>query len=241
MRIRLPIGRTLFFLGAFFLSLLALLPLRVAIDWFGLGNRGLAAREVEGSVWYGALREAQIGSVGLGDLSAGLHALPLLTGRARIALNRREGQPNDAFRGAATLSRTSFGFDDVTGRLVLTAGAFGRLPLSQIDLGDVSARFESGRCEEAMGTVRAMLAGDIGGVTLSGGLTGNARCDAGALLLAMVSQSGMEMVEVRLFGDGRYTANVLIRSTDTTLRDRMAAAGLSLTPQGYGMTVSGQF
>jgi len=241
MRIRLPVGRTVFFLGAFFLALVALLPMRLAMDWFGLGERGVAAREVQGSVWYGALKEAQLGTVGLGDMTARLHGLPLLIGRARIGLNRSEGAPADDFRGAATVTRNSFGLDDVTGRLQLTAGALGRLPLTQVDLGDVTARFENGQCVEAAGTVRAMVAGDVAGIALPAGLTGAARCDAGALLLAMASQSSMETVEIRMFGDGRYQANVLIRSTDATLRDRMTAAGLSVTPQGYGMTVGGQF
>ena len=78
MRIRLPIGRTLLFLGSFFLALLALLPMRLGVDWFGLGTHGLAAREVQGSIWRGAFKEAQLGPAGLGDLGAGLHALPLL-------------------------------------------------------------------------------------------------------------------------------------------------------------------
>jgi general secretion pathway protein N len=241
MRIRLPMGRTLFFLGAFFLSMIALLPMRMGIDWFGLDERGLAAREVQGSIWFGSLKEAQFGSVGLGDLYAGLRGLPLLIGRARIALDRAEGTPADELEGAATVTRNGFGFDDVTGRLVLTAGALGPLPLSQVDLGDVSARFENGLCTEAGGTVRAAVAGDVAGIALPGGFSGNARCDAGALLLALASQSGMETVELRLFGDGRYTGNVLIRSTDATLRDRMVASGLAVTPQGYGLTVNGRF
>ncbi len=240
MRVRLPFGRTLFFLGAFFLAMIALLPMRLALDWFGVGERGVAAREVQGSVWYGALKETQLGTAGLGDLQAGLHALPLALGRARLSLSRQEGAQAGEFRGAATVTRNTFGFDDVTGRLQL-AGAFGRLPLTQVDLGDVTARFENGLCVEAAGTVRAMVAGDLGGIALPQGLTGAARCDAGALLLAMTSQSSMEGVEIRLFGDGRYQANVLIRSTDVALRDRMTAAGLSLTPHGYGMSVSGRF
>jgi general secretion pathway protein N len=240
MRVRLPFGRTLFFLGAFFLAMIALLPMRLALEWFGIGQRGVAAREVQGSVWYGALKEAQLGTAGLGDLQAGLRALPLVLGRARVSLNRQEGTPAGEFRGAATVTRNTFGFDDVTGRLQLT-GAFGQLPLTQVDLGDVTARFENGLCVEAAGTVRAMVAGDLGGIALPGGLTGAARCDAGALLLAMASQSSMESVELRVFGDGRYQANVLIRSTDAALRDRMSAAGLSLTPQGYGMRVDGRF
>jgi general secretion pathway protein N len=241
MRIRLPVGRTLFFLGAFFLSLIALMPMRMALDWFGLGNRGFAAREVQGSVWYGTFKEAQFATVGLGDLGAGLHAFPLLVGRARFALQRREGAPGDGFTGAANVTRNSFGFDDVTGRLLVTGGAFGRLPLSQVNLSDVTARFENGLCAEATGNVRAAVAGDIAGVTLNGGLTGTARCDAGALLVVMVGQSGMESVELRLFGEGRYTATLLIRSNDTTIRERMGAAGLTLSPLGYEMTVNGTF
>ncbi|HEY0114339.1 MAG TPA: type II secretion system protein N [Allosphingosinicella sp.] len=241
MRVRLPIGRTLFFLGAFFLALLALLPMRMAMDWFGLGARGVAAREVEGSVWFGALKEAQVGTIGLGDLHAGLRGLPLLIGRARIALDRDEGTPADELQGAATITRNSFGFDDVSGRLQLTAGALGSLPLSQIELGDFSARFENGLCVEATGTVRAAVAGDLAGIALPGGLAGAARCDAGALLLALAGQSGMETLELRLFGDGRYRASVLIRSTDATLRDRMLASGLTVTAQGYGLSVDGRF
>ena len=241
MRIRLPIGRTLFFLGTFFLSLVALLPMRLAMDWFDLPQSGFAAREVEGSVWFAELKEAQFGTIGLGDLNAGLRGLPLLAGTARVALERHEGAPADALRGAAIVTRHSFGFDDVTGRIQLTSGALGALPLSQLDLGDLTARFQEGQCVEAAGTVRAAVAGDIGGMALPGGLTGTARCDAGALLIPLVSQSSMESVEIRLFGDGRYEGKVLIRSTDAALRDRMVASGFAVTPQGYGLTVSGHF
>lgn len=240
MRIRLPIGRTLLFLGTFFLSLLALLPLRLAIDWFGLGERGLAAREAQGSVWRGALRETQFGAVGVGDVNAGLHVLPLLAGRVRIALTRTESQAGgDGFSGAITLATLAFGVDDATGPLMLTPAMLGRLPLTQVNLEDVTARFENGQCVEAAGVVRATVGGDFGGIALPQGLSGTVRCDAGALLLALASQSSMETVELRLSGDGRYVATALIRSTDAALQPRMAAAGFTLTGQGYGMTVSG--
>jgi general secretion pathway protein N len=186
------------------------------------------------------LKETQFGSVGLGDLHAGLRGLPLLIGRARIALDRDGGAAGEDLDGAVTVTRNSFGFDDVDGRLQL-AGAFGALPLTQVDLGDVTARFESGLCVEASGTVRAAVAGDVAGIALPGGLTGNARCDNAALLLPLVSQSGTESLELRLFGDGRYQADVLVRSTDATLRDRMAAAGFAATGAGYGMSISGRF
>ena len=239
MRIRLPIGRTLFFLAAFLVALLALLPMRLGIGWLGLDTRGLAAREVEGSVWFGAFKEAQIGSVGLGDMHAGLRGLPLLLGRARVAMERDAGTPDDAFDGAVTVTRRGFGFDDVDGRLQLS-GALGPLPLTQVDMGDVTAHFVGGLCERAAGTVRAAVAGDIAGIALPGGLTGAARCDDGALLLPLVSQSGTESLNIKLFGDGRYQAQVLMRSADITLRDRFTAAGFAVTPAGYALTVGGE-
>lgn len=241
MRIRLPVGRTLFFLGSFALSMIALIPMRMAVDGSGMADRGFAARYVTGTIWAGGFREAQFANVGLGDVDAGLHALPLLAGRARIALSRHEGAAGDAFSGAALITRNTFGFDDVDGRLVMAAGTFGRLPLSHIDLTDVTVRFEGGQCAEAAGTVRLMLSGDLGGVSLPAGLSGTVRCDAGALLVATASQSGMEAVDVRIDGGGQYSANMLVRTTDTNLRDRMVASGLAPSAQGYGMTVSGRF
>ena len=105
MRIRLPLGRTIFFVAAFFFSLVALIPLRVAVGWFGV-EAGLAAREAEGSVWLGVLKEAQFGRVPLGDLSARLDMLPLLLGRARLAsrATRRTAasKARSAFRGTAS-------------------------------------------------------------------------------------------------------------------------------------------
>ena len=49
MRIRLPLGRSLFFVCAFLFALVALLPLRLALDWLGLDDKGFAAREARGS------------------------------------------------------------------------------------------------------------------------------------------------------------------------------------------------
>ena len=60
------------------------------------------------------------------------------------------------------------------------------------------------------------------------------------MLLPLASQSGMESLELRLFGDGRYQGKMLIRSTDATLRDRYGAAGFAVTAAGYALTVSGQ-
>ncbi len=238
MRLRLPLGRTLFFLSAFLFSLLALLPLRLALDWLALDQRGFAAREAKGSVWLGGLSEAQFGSIALGDLEARLQTLPLLLGRARVDLEREEG--SDRFEAGATVSRHAFGIEDMTGALGI-GSAFAPLPIASLDADDLSARFVSGQCAAAEGTVKANIAGDVAGLSLPGGLSGNARCDGGALLLPLVSQTGMEALNIRLFESGRYEIELAVRPIDDGMRDRLVAAGFLLTTNGYALRSSGSF
>ncbi len=238
MNIRMPFGRVAFFVAAFFFSLVALIPLGLAIHWLGLDARGLAAREAEGSVWLGALREAQLGPAPIGDVSARLNSLPLFLGRARVSLARvDETQP---FEGAVTISRHGFGFDDATGQLRLGA-LLAPLPINAIQFEGVSIGFASGLCSRAEGRVRAMASGDVGGMSLSSGLGGNASCAGDAALLPLVGQSGMEQLNIRLFADGRYRVELLVRSQDAALGQRLVAAGFTAGNGGFARVVEGRF
>lgn len=238
MRIRLPLGRTLFFVVAFLFALVALLPLRLALDWFALDERGFAAREAKGSIWLGTVSEAQFGNVALGDLQAQLRSLPLFIGRARVDLERVDEARR--FEGSVTVSRHSFGVDDLTGQLDVGA-TLAPLPIGAIDASDVTAHFANGLCTSAEGMVKANVASDIAGVALPGGLSGNARCDRGALLLPLVSQSGMEALNLRLFEDGRYEVELAVRPVDDGMRDRLDQSGFALGNNGYALRVSGRF
>jgi general secretion pathway protein N len=208
MRIHLPMGRTAAFLGAFAFALVALLPLRLAADWFGLADRGFAARAATGSVWLGAFREAQFGPVPVGDVTARLNGLPLLIGRARVSLSR-EGD-SDPLHGAVTLSRHGFGIDDATGRV--PAGAlFAPLPVVGLELDDVSFGFANGQCARAEGNVRAAVAGEINGVALPSGFSGAISCAGDAVALPLASQTGIERLVLRLYADGRHRADLETR------------------------------
>jgi len=238
MSIRLPFGRGAFFVAAFAFALAALFPLGLAIRWLGLEERGLAARAAQGSVWLGALKEAQLGRAPVGDVSARLNSLPLLLGRARVSLARAE-QANP-FEGAATISRHGFGFDDVTGRLQL-GGLLAPLPITALDLEDVSAGFASGLCSRAEGRVRATVTGQIGGMTLASGLAGAPTCAADAVLIPLVSQSGMEQLNVRFFADGRYRVELAVRTGDAVLVQQLTAAGFTAGNGGFVRIVEGAF
>ena len=238
MRIRLPMGRTSFFLAAFAFALVGLFPLRIALDWFGLDARGLAARSAEGSIWLGALREAQLGPVPIGDVSARLNSLPLLLGRARVTLARPA--ESEAFEGAVLATRHSFGLEEMSGRLRLGA-ALAPLPVASVELDEVSAGFEADQCRHAEGRVRAALAGDLGGLAIPSGLSGSARCDAGALLLPLVSQTGLEQLNLRLFVDGRYRAELIVRPSDPSVGPRLVAAGFTQSAAGFARLSEGRF
>lgn len=185
MRVR----RRVFFGSALAISLIVLLPLRLAIGWFDLGGRGLAAREASGSLWAGTLKEAEFGPVALGDVHARLNVLPLLIGRARLSLSRDEALGR--FSGAISVSRHGFGLEDLTGQIRLGA-LFAPAPVTVLDLDDVSAHFTGGRCETAEGGVRAA------------GLTGTVRCAEGDLLVPLASQSGLDRVALRVAPDGHW-------------------------------------
>ena len=232
-RFRLPLGRGLFFLSAFVFALVALLPLRLGLEWFGLGERGFAAREAAGSVWLGTVEEAQFGKIALGDLGASLDTLPLFAGRARISVKGLGGR---RFEGAIISSRHGFGVDDVTAQLAM-AGALGPLPLASLDTDDVTVRFEGGRCRNAEGRVRAALSGDIAGIPLPA-LAGTARCEGGVLLLPLVSQAGTESLRLRIAGDGRYRAELSVRPAQPGLAAAISAAGITLAGCAYALRLS---
>jgi len=236
MRFRLPMKRTVFFLAAFAFALVALIPLRVAAGWFGSG--GLAAREANGSIWLGVLKEAQLGPVALGDVSARLNVLPLLIGRARLSLSRDEAQ--GAFEGALSVSRHSFALEDLTGQ-IRTGTLFAPVPVGALDLDDVSVQFANGLCESADGRVRASVSGEMGGITLPGGLGGDVRCAEGTLLVPLASQGGMGQLNLAIRADGTYRIDLVIRQTDPSLAPRLTAAGFQLTGAGYTRRIEGHF
>jgi general secretion pathway protein N len=238
MRLRLPIGRSLFFLGALAIGLVLLLPLRLAIDWLDLGATGLAAREAEGSVWAGRLSEARIGAVPLGDLSARLDPLPLLLGRARIAISRGD-EAGDALEGAIGVARHRFGVESVTAHIPLGQRMM-PLPIAALDLTDLTIAFRDGLCDRAEGLVKASIAGAPAGISLPGGLSGTARCDGGMVLLPLVSQSGMESLALHVAARGTYRADLRVRPTTPGAGAALTMAGFAPAGDGFVLTVSGR-
>lgn len=239
-RLRLSTGPAALFGALLVAALLVFLPMRLVLGWTGVSDRGLVARSVTGTVWGATLSEARFGDLSLGDVAARLSPLPLLVGRATLAIEGQGAPGAPPLSGRAFVSRHASGVDGFTGRLAAGA-AFQPLPVVALDLDGVTARFEDDRCIAAEGRVRAMLAGDVAGIALPPSIEGNARCDAGALLLPLASAAGSEAVTLRITGTGRYRADLSIRSADPATVGRLAASGFVPGPSGYALSVEGRF
>jgi general secretion pathway protein N len=228
--------RWILFAFFFLFALVALAPLRWALDMFGFGRFGLAARQATGSVWLGALNEAQLGPAPLGDVQVRLNRLPLLIGRSRLSLRRDSA--DSPLEGAATIEGDGFSLDDFTGQLRLGV-ALSPLPVGSVDLDDVSVKYSDGVCQTAEGRVRAQLATELAGLSLASGLSGNARCGGGKLLLPLASQSGMERLNLSFDANGRYRAELSVTPTDPALQAQLIAAGFRPSGPGLGLRIEG--
>jgi general secretion pathway protein N len=236
-RIRLRTGPAALFGAIFVVALVLFLPMRLVLGWAGLGDLGLSARQARGSVWLGELSEAHAGGLDLGDLAARLAPLPLAVGRADIDV---KGQGDAPLQGALSLSRHGRGVVDLTAGL--TGGAaLAPLPVTELDLDDVTARFRDGACDHAEGRVRMTLAGAIGGVALQQTMAGTARCDGNALLLPLASTAGTENLDLRLSADDSYRADLTMRTGDPQLATKLQLAGFRPSANGYLLSLRGRF
>ncbi|WP_022681091.1 type II secretion system protein N [Sphingobium bisphenolivorans] len=209
----------------FALGFLIFMPMRIALGMAGLERLGVAAREVRGTVWSGSIDQLMLGTTSLGSVRAGLSPMSLLVGRARFDIWRRSGAADD-LSGALTVGFGRIGVDDVSGAVPL-GRTFAPLPVGSLVMEDVSAYFSGQRCGHAEGRIRAQMAGQFPGLNLTQGLSGVAACDGDALLLPLVSQSGMEKVNLRIWRSGRYVAEMRVETADAALGAALAKAGFA--------------
>ena len=239
-RIRLRTGPAALFGGMLLIALIVFLPMRAVLGWVGVGDEGLVARRVSGTIWGATLTDTRFGDLALGNLHARLSPLPLLVGRATIVFAGPESVSARPLTGSASVSRHGFGVDHMTAT-VATGRLFAPVPVSALDLDDVSVRFRDGQCETAEGRVRATLAGDVGGIALPQSVSGTARCDGTALLLPLASQAGTESIALRIEGAGTYRAELSLRPSDPLAVQKLEQAGFVRGPNGYKLAIEGRF
>jgi len=239
MRIRINARPRVLFGLFLVIALIGTLPMRLALGALGLDREGLTLRAADHSVWAATLREVHFGEVDLGDSYAALSPIQLLVGRARIDLTGPEQASGARLRGAFSVSAASFGIDDASAA-VPVGELFAPLPVTRLDLSDLSVRFDRGRCARANGRVKAELGGGIAGIPLGQGMSGTARCLGSALNLPLASQSGAEKIGLTIEGDGRYRALLEVAPGDQATVERLTQAGFLPVGGGYRLSVEGR-
>jgi general secretion pathway protein N len=231
-------GRRRIFIGATVLAILIaiiFMPLRMVLP-----DNVLTARKVEGIIWDGSIRDLQVGRVAIGDVNARLHFLPLLLGRAQMSISRGDAPFAPGVSGKLTRRPGGYSIEGLTATFSV-ATLFEPLPAENLQFTDFSARFTSGRCAEASGSVRLTAPAGVAGLDLPNGLLGKPRCDKGDLLIPLLSQSAMEHVDIRISTDGNYSATVLVEGDRVEQAAMLALAGFRPVAGGYRLVRKGRF
>ncbi|MGV3513241.1 MAG: type II secretion system protein N [Novosphingobium sp.] len=212
----------------FIVALIVLMPLRMIL---GLTMpETITARSVEGSVWGGRIGDLNAGPLPLGTVDAGLEPLPLLIGRPQFAIAR------DGFSATIAPSRIIH----ANGSVQIPDG-LGGLPVTSVGLGDFSAAMADGQCTEAQGTLSLTLAAL--GPLLPDAITvsGQARCEKGALVVPMRGPQGMERLTLKIGGDGRWQADLTLAGLPQETVEALKSSGFDTRPGGIGIGTSGTF
>lgn len=217
-------------------------PMRLALDMGDAAKAGLTARAVSGSIWSGHMAAAKWGPLDLGNVDLALSPASLLGGTAAMSFRRVDSlAPNGLGVSGVLFTGANKGWRDVNGRFDVGM-RLGGLTMAYVDMRDAAVRFNSlGQCTEAAGQVQAALTVPIGGFTLPQGMSGTLRCMNGQAHIALTSQSGMEVLEAELGGQGAWKARFLVKQVaEPAMVNALSAMGFRPHGDAYLLNASGQ-
>lgn len=219
---------------ALIIAAMIFMPLRTIV-----GGADISARRVDGIIWDGSIRDLRLGRLPIGDVNARLHFWPLWLGRAQISLSRGDAPFAPGISGSVTRRIGGFQIDGLKATLPVQT-IFAPLPAENVELQDFSVRFIAGRCAEASGNIRLTLANTVSWLDLPNGLLAKPRCDRGQLLIPLLSQSAMERFDIRISGDGSYTATIFLEGDRPEQSSMLALAGFQPVANGYRLVRKGR-
>ncbi|MDE2562380.1 MAG: type II secretion system protein N [Sphingomonadales bacterium] len=210
----------------FVVFLIAMFPLRIALGWAGAGRGRVTAQAVQGSIWSGRIGALNVGPLPLGTVDAGLKPLPLLLGRAEVWVERSAGANEEPFRAIASGSGGDLSLRHVNGTLPL-AGTAGALPVDAVGFSEFAIEMRGGKCESAEGTVSLRIAPVSALLPDALSLSGQARCQDGALAVPMRGPTGMEQLLFKAQGDGKWTADLVLTGLPVEVSGPLLDMGFS--------------
>lgn len=223
-------------LGVGLIALVALFPLRVALDATDVARVGLNARQVAGTIWYGRIGDLHLGDRPLGTFEVALNPAALLLGRASMQFDRIDGMDGPLAGKLVVGSRR--GVANLDGRLAV-GDIFAPLPVDALEFKDFTVMFRDGECVEAAGTVTPVVAIPVLGIPFGSGLSGVVECDGQRARVTMAGGSGRERVEFYVRSTGAYRGWMSVRDAPPDAAIALTLFGFRPSPQGLTLTVDG--
>lgn len=233
----------LLFLATAGTVLLATLPLRVVLAWFGdAGAAGLSASEVSGTVWRAHASDVTWQGLALGELALRLQPRSLLRGELGLRVET-------ATSSFVLVRGRRQGVRDARGPFSLPVEGMPDTRLL-LDLDRADALFVDGRCGVAGGQARARLQAQAPALAPLADMQLHAPlvCDGDDLLAAFepvdpdrMARIGLDSLAMRarLHGDGRYTLEFHAAPANAAMRRVLAAGGFQPGPEGMVLDLHG--
>ena len=215
------------------LALLLLMPLG-----FAAKVMRVSARHSQGTIMSGALRDASMGIVRIGDVNARLTILPLFTGKIGFTLQRGVAPHTPGISGRLGTGFGGIYADDLTAT-VDGKGLIKGLDGGQLHFETFSFAFSGGKCADASGVVRLSLDDSALDAVVPGGMIGNAECRNGDLVLPLMSQSTMERALIRVKADGSYQLTLSISEPVPAMAAALGLSGFQPIAGGFRLVRSG--
>ena len=223
--------------GLALLAIIALFPLRLALGLSDMESIGFTARQVQGTIWSGRISELHLRSQPLGAVDVALDPFALVVGNLSMGFNRLDN-PEGPLEGRLVTGFTR-GLVDTSGRIAV-ADMFAPLPVAALEIDKVTVKFRDGRCDQASGQVRPIIAAPIPGVTFDSGLAGVVECDGQRARVRMATPSGAEQLEFYVQDSGAYRGWMSVRNSRPDVAGALSILGFRPSPQGMTLTVDGR-
>lgn len=139
---------------AFAIGLIAIFPLRLAIDLSTGPESTLSAKQIGGTIWDGRIGDLGLNGQPLGTFDVAAKPLPMLIGRFEMHATRIDVGDGPLDMKLVTGGGRE-GVIDANGR-VEVARWMAPIPVEALLLEDVTVLFDDGQCAEAEGTIRAL-------------------------------------------------------------------------------------
>lgn len=210
-----------------------LFPMRLAISLAGLDDAGLAAREVQGTIWSGRLVDAKFRGINLGTLDAAIVPSSLLAKPAMI-INRKNAEGED-FTAMISGSADQVQVMDAMGDIPLAALA-GRIPVSTARISNGNIALENGRCMSASGDVEMRPSGLLARFAGDQAMRGSLACQGDNIAMQLASPTETIMLSASIDPQRRYRMQLILNNLSPEIAFGLRSLGFR--QDGDSLTIS---